>query len=91
MSHRKCVRGVAVQSKLTLRLDEELIERARAYSRRTGKSLSKLVGDYFSLLERADGDESESLPPVTRSLLGALAGSGLDETDYREHLENKQR
>jgi hypothetical protein len=78
-----------VQTKLTLRLEHELIERAKAYSRRTGKSLSRLVADYFSLLEPRNRASADSLPPKTRSLLGVLAGSELDEQDYRDHLAKK--
>jgi hypothetical protein len=77
-----------VQTKLTLRLEEELIDRAKAYSRRTGESLSRLVADYFALLEPM-APRPDQLPPKTRSLLGALAGVNLDESDYRAHLAKK--
>ncbi len=36
-----------MQTKLTLRLDEALIQRAKAEARRTGKSVSQLVAEYF--------------------------------------------
>ena len=38
-----------------------------------------------------DGDWKQSLPPITRSLVGSLAGSTLDEEDYHRHLEEKHR
>jgi hypothetical protein len=79
-----------MQTKLTLRLEEELISRAKAYSRRTGKSLSRLVADYFSLLEPMDS-RADQLPVKTRSLFGALAGARLDEGDYGDHLATKYR
>jgi len=39
-----------MNTKLTLRLDEELIVKAKAYAERSGKSVSGLVSDYFSML-----------------------------------------
>jgi len=38
-----------------------------------------------------DGDWKQSLPPITRSLVGSLAGSKLNEDDYHRHLEEKHR
>jgi hypothetical protein len=33
--------------------------------------------------------EQETIPPITKSLIGIMAGSGLDESDYKRHLEEK--
>jgi hypothetical protein len=85
----------AMNTKLTLRLDEDLIQRAKRYSGASGKSLSKLVADYFALIETARDEERGELPPKVRALLGALApasgGPSADERDYRRHLEEKHR
>jgi hypothetical protein len=85
----------AMNTKLTLRLDEDLIERAQRYSDATGKSLSKLVADYFALIETARDENRGALPPKVRALFGALApasgGPSADEREYRRHLEEKHR
>jgi len=78
-----------MQSKLTLRLEERLIRQAKAFSRRTGKSVSQLVADYFAVLEIPVEDDVEKLPPITRELHGLLAGANVDEEDYRRHLIEK--
>jgi len=81
-----------MQTKLTIRLDDKLIRRAKAYSRRTGKSVSQLVADYFAVLDTPIEDEEEeikNLPPITRELYGSLAGADVDEEDYRRHLIEK--
>jgi len=78
-----------VNTKLTLRLDDELIGRAKRHSAKSGKSVSKLVSDYFALID--DESATTDLTPRVRSLRGVLAGSGLDERDYRRHLEEKHR
>lgn len=76
------------QTKLTLRLDTRLIERAKKVARRRGKSVSRMVADYFRTLETGE-KRAENLPPLTRSLYGILEGSELGEEAYREHLEKK--
>ena len=40
-----------MQTKLTLRLDEHLIENAKVFAKQSGKSLSQMVADYFFQLE----------------------------------------
>ena len=77
-------------TKLTLRMDEDLIERGKKVARERGKSVSRLVAEYFELLSRRPTEEP-SLPPVTRSLLGIAAGSRLDEEDFRRHQREKHR
>ena len=80
-----------MHTKLTLRLDEKLIERAKSYSKESGKSVSQVVADYFALLENPATPGREALAPLTRSLHGSLRGAAVDEDDYRRHLEEKYR
>lgn len=80
-----------MQTKLTLRLDDRLIRRAKAHARRTGKSVSQLVADYFALLETEQTPDEAALPPVTRGLYGALEDTDIDEQDYYDYLEEKHR
>lgn len=80
-----------------MRLDHGLIESAKEHARRTDRSLSQLVADYFALLASAGGaraqapgtPEDEALPPAVAALHGSLCGSTLDERDYGEHLAEK--
>lgn len=78
-----------MHAKLTLRLEEDLIQVAKDYAARTGKSLSQIVADYFALLTTKPAAPEEGTTPVVRSLRGALRGAAVDETDYRRHLEEK--
>ncbi len=76
-----------MQTKLTLRLDESLIQQAKQYAKQHDKSLSQVVSDYFQILTRkAEGSEA---PPITRSLIGILEGSHIEVDDYKKHLEEK--
>lgn len=78
-----------MQSKLTLRLDEALIRRAKVIAKRKGKSVSQMVAEYFALLGSRSSNEAEELAPTVKSLKGILKGSKLDREDYRRHLEDK--
>ena len=76
-----------LNTKLTLRMDDALIERAKAHSERSGRSLSRLVSDFFSAIDQPA--EPTAITPRVRSLMGALSHVTLDEDDYRRHLEEK--
>ncbi len=78
-----------MQTKLTLRLDERLIRRAKTYARKSGKSVSQIVGEYFLLLVGKELESKESLPPTVRALKGAMKGPDVDRDTYRRHLEEK--
>lgn len=86
-----------MQTKLTLRLDSRLIRQAKRYAARRGTSVSQIVADYFQALTAGQDAEppapsddwKQDLAPITRSLVGSLAGSTLDEADYRRYLEEK--
>jgi hypothetical protein len=85
------VRRFVVNTKLTLRLDDGLIRSAKRHSTKSGKSVSRLVADYFALIDAGEQTPAADLTPRVRSLLGSLTGSTVDERDYRRHLEAKHR
>jgi hypothetical protein len=78
-----------MNTKLTLRMDDALIQKMKRYSAKSGKSVSQLVADYFALIDEQPGENE--LTPWVRSLVGVIAGSKLTEADYRKHLQEKYR
>ena len=76
-------------TKLTLRMDDNLIESAKEYSSQTGKSVSRIVADLFEIIKNEKIKREDSLTPTVRSLKGILKGKQLDEKDYRKYLEEK--
>ena len=48
-----------MHSKLTLRLDSQLIRRAKVYAKRSGKSVSSIVADYFTALDVGEGSPED--------------------------------
>lgn len=73
-----------MQSKLTLRIDDEVKGEAKELAQERGTSLSQMVEDYFRVLLASgsgtgsplespeERPPSESLGPVTRRIAGAL-------------------
>jgi len=78
-----------MQTKLTLRLEDQLIEQAKSYAAHAGKSVSQIVADYFKLLTSEKIKSASNSTPVTQSLRGLLRESKLDEEDYKKYLEDK--
>ncbi len=76
-------------TKLTLRMDENLIESAKEYSAQTGKSVSRIVADLFEIIKNEKIKKEVTLTPTIRSLKGILKGKQLDEKDYKKYLEEK--
>jgi hypothetical protein len=83
-----------MQTKLTLRIEKRLIESAKRYSKKRGKSLSQLFSDYLIMITKTeDSDQNREilLPPITASLKGILRGKKVDEKDYKTYLEGKYK
>ena len=78
-----------MNTKLTLRLDDHLIESAKEYSAQTGKSVSKIVSDFFVIIKNEKLKDSSSITPTVQSLQGILKDSKFSENDYKKHLEEK--
>ncbi len=78
-----------MNTKLTLRLDESLINQAKKYARREGKSISQIVSDYFWAIQHRSGEKKIRVGPITSKLRGCLRGVVLKEEDYKKHLERK--
>jgi hypothetical protein len=80
-----------MQTKLTLRLEDQLIEQAKSYAADAGKSVSQIVADYFKMLTSQKTKVSYPPAPITQSLRGLLRESEFDEMDYKKYLEEKHR
>ena len=77
-----------MNTKLTLRLDDRLIERAKTEAGKRGKSVSQMVSEFFGSLGSKTTAE-RTYPPITSALLGSLHGKSVSTTDYHRHLRGK--
>jgi hypothetical protein len=78
-----------MQTKLTLRLDDELIREVKTIADRRGQPVSKMVANYFNSLREKSKSNKPPLTPIVKSLKGALKGSDLEVKDYKKYLEDK--
>ena len=70
-----------MNKKLTLRLDEALIEHAKQHAAKSGKSVSQMFANFVTALDSLEakkqpdagiGFDADAFLPITRSLLGIL-------------------
>lgn len=75
-----------MQTKLTLRLEEDLIVGAKAFAKRTGRSVSQIVAEYFALLDAELTDLDEVTTPIVASIRGSLRELEVDARAVRQEL-----
>lgn len=74
-----------MNTKLTITLEKEVIEKTKEYAARTGKSLSKMVENYFrSLLDEKDNSATLSSSKVMK-LKGIIKAD--NDLDYKEVIQ----
>jgi hypothetical protein len=80
-----------METKLTLRLNNEVIEKAKAYARANKVSLSKLIEFYLNSITKHDKVSKHTITPLVESLSG-LIELPVDfdyKRAYRNHTNNK--
>lgn len=80
-----------MDAKLTLKLDESVIERAKKYAAAQKLSLSRLIENYLNSLT-GEEDESEISPFVKSIATGKrIPADAEDREGYTDYLEAKYR
>ena len=78
-----------MSTKLTLTIDETVIERAKKYAKSQGRSLSNLIEDYLKTVSgREKKDFDLELSPVIKSLLGSVKMKD-NQIDYKEIIADE--
>jgi len=79
-----------MNTKLTLRLNNELIDNAKIYAKHEGKSLSQIVTDFFAAISSNKiQSQNIKLKPKTSKLYSSLKGSLASKEDYKKHIVKK--
>jgi len=81
-----------MKTKLTLTVKQHIIERARRYSRRTGKSISQLFEEFFEHAEKKEmkaesKEAAERLLKSLRSAQSIKAKSRSDKDLLKKHVD----
>lgn len=82
-----------MDTKLTLRLSDNVIERAKIYARNHKISLSKMIESYLDSITTQKEEEKTSITPLVESLSGVIdLPSDFDyKKEYRDHLVEKYK
>lgn len=83
-----------MDTKLTLKLNQEIIEKAKIYASRKNMSLSRIVENYLnSLTFDSKSDYTIEISPFVKSLSsGKKIPTELDyKKEYAEHLKHKYK
>jgi hypothetical protein len=79
-----------MDTKLTLKLEQTIIEKAKKYARNNETSISKLLENYLMKIT-SDQDVKIEITPLVRSLSGIieLSEDSDERTEYSAYLEKK--
>ena len=82
-----------MDTKLTLKLNNDVIKKAKRYAEVNHHSLSKLVENYFFMLAYTKDSGKEEIGPISRSLSGFIRiKKPIDaKTEYADYLVNKYK
>ena len=83
-----------MQAKLTLRMEESVIRKAKRMARQKRSSVSRMVAQ-FIIAESEDAGSELKYPPITSSMIGILKDAPVKDEevdlieDYKQHLKEK--
>lgn len=76
-----------MDAKLTLTIEQRLVNQAKKYAKNKGRSLSDLVENYFKVLTTEKESEDIELSTTVKSLKGAFKIP--KNTDYKKVLKEE--
>ena len=79
-----------MDNKLTLKLDNQVIEQAKIYARKKNTSLSKLIESYLQFLTSTESNKEE-VTPLVKSLSSVIKVTPNEshKDSYKKHLNKK--
>ena len=73
-----------MNTKLTLTIEQSLIEKAKEYAKGKGRSLSDIVENYFKVIVKEEGIVKSESTPIADSLRGSFKAP--KDFDYKKEL-----
>ena len=74
-----------MNTKLTLTIEQSVIERAKIYAKGKGNSLSGIIENYLKLIVKEEEKSDIGITPIVKSLKGAFKAPS--DFDYKTELE----
>jgi hypothetical protein len=76
-----------MNTKLTLTIEQTVIEKAKKYAKDKERSLSNLIENYLKALTKEDSSNEIELTPIVKSLKGSFTAP--KNFDYKKELTNR--
>lgn len=77
-----------MNTKLTLTIERDIIERAKSYAKDKNRSLSDIIENYLKILtEKEQKNKDKKLNPIVESLKGSFKMP--ENMDYKKELRNR--
>lgn len=73
-----------MNTKLTLTIEQAIIERAKKYARQKGRSLSDIVENYLKVITNKENKTQIKITPLTKSLRGSFKAP--KDLNYKKEL-----
>lgn len=73
-----------MNTKLTLTIEQTIIERAKKYASSKGRSLSDIIENYLKVITKEETVEKIELTPIVKSLKGSFKAP--ENLDYKKEL-----
>lgn len=77
-----------MNTKLTLNIDDGIIQQAKVYAKTKKRSVSKLVEEYLYSISSSSIPTDRQFSPITSELLGMIKINNPDNLNYKELLES---
>ena len=79
-----------MNTKLTLSIEESVIERAKAYAKKQNRSLSAIIENYLDAITSDNLVKEDEVSPLVKSMTGIIPEERDYKKEYRDYLEKKQ-
>jgi hypothetical protein len=76
-----------MNTKLTLTIEQTVIEKAKKYANGKGRSLSNIIENYLKAITKEDDNESIELTPIVKSLKGSFKAP--KNLNYKKELSKR--
>lgn len=76
-----------MNTKLTLTIEQTVIEKAKKYAKDRERSLSNLIENYLKALTKEDSSSEIELTPIVKSLKGSFTAP--KNLDYKKELTDR--
>jgi len=73
-----------MNTKLTLTIEQPVIERAKAYAKEKGRSLSDIIENYLKVITTQQRESDTEITPLVKSLMGSFKAPA--DFDYKKEL-----